>query len=100
MPSVKCDNCGHLVGIEDSTKKYRLPLFFIFLGIAVLAYGNLVNNPNLVITDIGIALPTAGLVWLVVTRFLPNKADKKLNVMFFSESSFSNNFSLFFMNLL
>ncbi len=30
MPSVKCDNCGHSVEVEDSTKKYRLPLFFIF----------------------------------------------------------------------
>lgn len=35
MPTVKCDNCGHSVEVEDNTKKYRLPLFFIFLGFAI-----------------------------------------------------------------
>jgi hypothetical protein len=30
MPTVTCDKCGHSVEEEDATKKYRLPLFFIF----------------------------------------------------------------------
>ena len=67
--TVKCDNCGHLVEVEDSTKKYILPLFFIFLGIALLAYEHTVNNPSLIITILGGISATAGLIWLVVTRF-------------------------------
>ncbi len=66
--TVKCDNCGHPVEVEDSTKKYRLPLFFVFLGTAILAYENLVNNPSLIITLQGCQSATVGLVWLVVTR--------------------------------
>ncbi len=68
MPTVKCDNCGHSVEVEDGTKKYRLPLFFIFLGTAILAYENLVSNPSLIITLLGCQSATAGLIWLVVTR--------------------------------
>ncbi len=73
MPTVKCDNCGHSVEVEDSTKKYRLPLFFVFLGTAILAYGNLVNNPSLIITILGSQSAFAGLIWLVITRFISNK---------------------------
>jgi hypothetical protein len=68
MPSVKCDNCGHSVEVEDTSKKYIPPLYFIFLGIAVLAYENAVKNPNLAITIIGVLSATAGLVWLVMRR--------------------------------
>ena len=25
MPTVRCDNCGHSVDVEDATKRYRLP---------------------------------------------------------------------------
>jgi len=46
MTTVKCDNCGPSVEVEDATKKYRLPLFFIFLGLAVLAYHHAVSNPS------------------------------------------------------
>jgi len=73
MPTVKCDNCGHSVEVEDSTKKYRLPLFFIFLGIAILAYENLVSNPSLIIAILGCQSATAGLVWLVVTRVVSSR---------------------------
>ncbi len=66
--TVKCDNCGHSVEVEDSTKKFRLPLFFVFLGTAILAYGNTVSNPSLIITILGCQSSTAGLIWLVVTR--------------------------------
>jgi hypothetical protein len=68
MPTVKCDNCGHSVEVEDSTKKYRLPLLFITLGIAILAYENLVSNPSLIITLLGCQSAILDLVWLVVTR--------------------------------
>ena len=71
--TVKCDNCGHSVEVEDSTKKYTLPLFFIFLGIALLAYEHTVNNPSLIITILGCQSATVGLIWLVVTRFLANR---------------------------
>ena len=33
MLSVKCDNCDHLVEVEDTAKEYKLPLLFIFLGL-------------------------------------------------------------------
>ncbi len=69
MPTVNCDHCGHSVKVEDGTKKYKLPLFFIFLGITILVYENLVSNPSLIITIIGATFATAGLVWLVITRF-------------------------------
>jgi hypothetical protein len=68
MPTVKCDNCGNSVEVEDSAKKYKLPLFFITLGAAILGYENLVNNPSLIITLLGCQLAIAGLIWLVVTR--------------------------------
>jgi hypothetical protein len=73
MPTVKCDNCGHSVEVEDSTKEYRLPLFFIFLGTAILAYGNIVSNPSIVITILGSQSATVGLIWLVVIRFLSSR---------------------------
>ena len=69
MPTVKCDKCGHSVEVEDNTKKYRLPLFFIFLGTAVLAYGNTVSNPGFVITILGVQSAIVGIIWLVITRF-------------------------------
>ncbi len=73
MPTVKCDNCGHSVEVEDSTNKYRLPLFFVFLGTAILAYGNTVNNPSIIITILGGQSSIVGLVWLVVRMFLANR---------------------------
>ena len=66
MLTVKCDKCGHSVEVEDSTKKYRLPLFFVFLGTTILAYGNTVNTPNIIITILEGQSATAGLIWLVV----------------------------------
>ena len=73
MPTVKCDKCGHSVEVEDSTKKYRLPLFFIFLGIAILAYGNIVRNPSLIITILGGLSAIVGLIWLIVTRMVSSR---------------------------
>ncbi len=68
--TVKCNNCGHSVEVEDATKKYRLPLFFVFLGTAILAYGNTVSNPSLIITILGAQSATVGLIWLVVRRLV------------------------------
>ena len=73
MPTVKCDKCGHSVEVEDSTKKDRLPLFFIILGTAILAYGNIVNNPSIIITILGGQSAIAGLIWLVVRRLGSNR---------------------------
>lgn len=73
MPTVKCDKCGHTVEVEDTTKRYRLPLFFIFLGIVILVYEHTVNNPSLIITILGSQSAIAGLIWLVITRFRPNR---------------------------
>ena len=73
MPSVKCDKCGHSVEVEDSTIKFRLPLFFVFLGTAILAYGNTVSNPSLIITIPGAQSAIVGLIWLVVTMFRSNR---------------------------
>ncbi len=53
MPTVKCDKCGHSVEVEDATKRYKLPLFFIFLGLAILTYEHTVNNPSLIIIILG-----------------------------------------------
>ncbi len=69
MPTVKCDKCGHSVKVEDSTKKYRLPLLFIFLGLAVLVYEHAASNPSLIVTILGGVSATAGLIWMVVARF-------------------------------
>ncbi len=71
--TVKCDNCGHSVEVEDSTKKFRLPLFFVFLGTTILAYGNVASNPSLIITILGSQSATVGLIWLVATRVLSNR---------------------------
>ena len=70
MPTVKCDNCGHSVEVEDTTKRYRFPLFFIFLGLAILACENTVNNPSLIITILGGQSAIVGLIWLIVVRFV------------------------------
>ncbi len=54
MLSVKCDNCDHLVKVEDTTKEYKLPLLFIFLGLAVLVYadgGRLALNYTVPVAD-------------------------------------------------
>jgi hypothetical protein len=66
---IKCPKCKHSFEVEDATKKYRLPLFFIFLGLAVLAYEHTVNNPSLIITILGGQSAIVGLIWLVITRF-------------------------------
>ncbi len=68
MLSVKCDKCGHSVEVEDSTKKDRFPLLCILLGTAILAYGNTVNNPSIIITILGGQSAIVGLIWLVVNR--------------------------------
>ncbi len=73
MPTVKCDKCGHSVEVEGSTKKDRLPLFFIILGTAILAYGNIVSNPSIIITILGGQSAIVGLIWLVVTRLGSNR---------------------------
>ncbi len=73
MPSVKCDKCGHSVEVEGSTKKDRLPLFFIILGAAILAYGNIVSNPSIIITILGGQSAIVGIIWLVVTRLGSNR---------------------------
>ena len=77
MPTIKCDNCGHSIEIEDATIKYKLPLFFIFLGTTILTYENLVNNPSLIITILGFLSGAVGLVWLIKARLTTIKADKK-----------------------
>jgi hypothetical protein len=68
MPTVKCDNCGHPVEVEDATKKYRLPLFFIFLGTTVLVFQHAFNKPSLIITILGGQSAFVGLIWIVVAR--------------------------------
>ncbi len=73
MPTVKCDKCGHSVEVEGSTKKDRLPLFFIILGAAILAYGNIVSNPSIIITILGGQSAIVGIIWLVVTRLGSNR---------------------------
>jgi len=72
MPTVKCDNCSHSVEVEDSIKKYRLPLFFVLLGTAILAYGNIASNPSVIITILGGQSAIAGFIWMVMTRFRSN----------------------------
>ena len=72
MLTVKCDNCGHSVEVEDSTKKYMLPLFLVLLGTAILAYGNIASNPSVIITILGGQSVIVGFIWLVITRFRSN----------------------------
>ena len=69
LTTVKCDNCGYSVEVEDATKRYRLPLFFIFLGTAVLAFQHVVSKPSLIITILGVQSALIGVIWLVVVRF-------------------------------
>ncbi len=73
MTTVKYDNCGNSVEVDDSIKKYRLPLLFIFLGIVILAYGNIASNPSIIITILGCQSATVGLIWLIATRMFSNK---------------------------
>jgi len=70
MPSVKCDNCGQLVKVEDTAKEYKLPLLFVFMGLMVLVYVRNLSNPGIVITILGALSAASGLVWLVVTRLI------------------------------
>lgn len=70
---VKCTKCMHSFEVEDTTKKYRFPLFFILLGTAILAYEHTVNNPNLIITILGDFSVTVGIIWMAVTRGRVNK---------------------------
>ncbi|MBC8552791.1 MAG: hypothetical protein H8D23_24460 [Candidatus Brocadiales bacterium] len=70
---VKCAKCEHSFEVEDATKKYRFPLFFILLGTGMLAYEHTVNNPNLIITILGDFSVTVGIIWMAVTRGLVNK---------------------------
>ncbi len=72
MPTVKCDKCGHSVEVNDSTKKYRLPLFFVLLGTAILAYGNIANTPSVITTILGGQSAIVGFIWLVLTKFRSN----------------------------
>ena len=72
MPTVKCDKCGHAVEEEVSTKKHSLPLFFVFLGTAILAYGNIASNPSIIITILGGQSAIVGFIWIVMTRFRSN----------------------------
>jgi len=71
---VKCTKCKHSFEVEDTTKKYRFPLFFILLGTAILAYEHTVNNPNLIITVLGDFSVTVGVIWMVVTRSLTHRS--------------------------
>ncbi len=59
--------------VEDSTKKYRLPLLFIFLGLVILVYVRNLSNPSLVMMILGGISATSGLIWQVVTRILANR---------------------------
>ena len=69
MPTVKCDKCGHAVEVEVSTKKNSIPLFLVFLGTAILAYGNIASNPSVIMTILGGQSAIVGLIWMVMTRF-------------------------------
>ena len=72
MPTIKCDKCGHSVELEDSTKKYRLPLFLVFLGTAILAYGNITSNPSVIITILGGQSAIVGFIWMIIKKFRSN----------------------------
>jgi hypothetical protein len=60
MLSVKYSQCGH-------------SFLFIFLGLVILAYENSVSNPNLIIMILGGLSATAGLISLIVIKFLSNR---------------------------
>ena len=75
MPTVKCDKCGHAVEVEDRTKKHSLPLFFVFLGTAILAYGNIASNPSVIMTILGGQSAIVGFIWMVITKFRSNRID-------------------------
>ncbi len=68
MHTIKCDNCGNSLEVEEPAKKYILPLFVITLGMAILAYENMTDSPSLFITIPGVLFASAGLVWLVLKR--------------------------------
>jgi len=67
MTLEKCDNCGQLVKVKQTKKRYLLPLFFLFSGLLALVYERDLNTPNLIMTILGSLSATAGFVWLVVT---------------------------------
>ncbi|MBC8553475.1 MAG: hypothetical protein H8D23_27990 [Candidatus Brocadiales bacterium] len=78
MPLVECHKCGYSIKVEDSSKKYKHPLFFIFLGLVILVFERNLNSPGLIITILGTLSATSGLIWLVVTRSLSrNKLTKQ-----------------------
>ncbi len=60
MPSVKRPQCGH-------------SFLLIFLGFVIIAYENSVKDPSLIIMILGGISATAGLIWLVMARFLSNR---------------------------
>ncbi len=77
MPTVKCDNCDHSVEVDDAAKRYRFPLFFVFLGTAVLAFQHVVSNQSLIITILGVQTAIVGLIWMVVVSFRQVRHTKK-----------------------
>ncbi len=62
MPLVKCDKCGQSVKVEDSTKKYRLPLFLIFLELTIPAYERNLCNSSIAIMIMGGLSAASGLI--------------------------------------
>jgi hypothetical protein len=78
MSLVVCHKCGYSIKVEDSSKKYKLPLFFTFLGLAILVFERNLNSPGLITTILGILSATSGLIWLVVTRSLSENKFTKL----------------------
>ena len=73
MPLEKCDNCGQLVKVKQSKKRYMLPLFFLFSGLLLIVYERDLNTPNLIMIILGSLSATAGFVWLVVTGLRSEK---------------------------
>lgn len=64
----QCPKCKHSFEVEDTTKKYRFPLFLLLLGAGMLAYEHTVNNPSLIITILGDFSVTVGIIWMAITR--------------------------------
>ncbi|MGR3293407.1 MAG: hypothetical protein ACUZ9M_05235 [Candidatus Scalindua sp.] len=67
---VECTKCMHSFEVEDTTKKYRFPLFFISLGTAILAYEYTINNPSQIVTVLGNFSVTVGIIWMAATKGL------------------------------
>ncbi len=70
---IKRPKCEHSFEVEDATKRYKLPLFFIFMGVVILVYVRNLNNPSLIITVLGGLSATSGLIWLVVARLISSR---------------------------